>query len=311
MLSGTIVGINASGEGFLSHDGNLLSFPGALPGDTISFSVSLGGNARMEEFLSPSEARVKSDCPFHGPCGGCGLLELSERSRKEVKADLVRRTIEQFAPASQKIPFSFHPAHKLERYRPRIRLHQGRTAGIQAAGYLPASNWKGETLGGIVPITSCALLVPALAKRLRALCRAVGQMRAKVEGVHLLAGAKKGDIAVAHIVAGKKAYRDALEDVGRQLMRAADLVGVSYGDSDGSVKGVIGSVAIPGLIATGSANGPYMAEPSFFCQGNPWQNEKLIREVVRLASPGNAMLSSRAMPGQEILRFRLRLPVGK
>lgn len=289
---GVVSKFDARGRGCLLIDGDEVVVPGLFPGDEAEFvcdGVSRGRRTwRAEEITKPSPDRIKSDCPFHGPCGGCDWLELSEKGRRKAKQQLLVVALEGIPGIDTAVIAPFAAAREGEtiRYMPRVRIHQNRNRSTQDAGFLPAEGREDEAPDGIVPVTSCALLTKPLGKRFVAARRALGALPFRVDGLVLLAAGTGPETVTGHITLGAGASPGRVRPDLWKMMRAAGLAGLSYGRPDKGVEGVLEDVSVAGLLAHGVEGGPFFTEPGFFSQGNVFQNKLLIREVVRLAGAG-------------------------
>ncbi|MFZ2960132.1 MAG: hypothetical protein WA705_24895 [Candidatus Ozemobacteraceae bacterium] len=306
---GTVEGLDFLGRGLVTIDGRSFAHPGLVPGDQVELEAGEQGDGfwRVTGIFKPSVDRVKSDCPFHGPCGGCDLIELSEKARIRYKEDVVRKAVESIAGGGE---CRFHPflaAPEVVRYRHRMRLHQGRRAGQKNSGFLPSNSADGDEVSasGIVPVTACALLMKPLAKRLVAARRALTALPIKVRGFHLACSIIGEEKVAGHILLPSGTTAKRAKPLLESLMKAADLCGLSMGHDDGCVEGVMGSVMLLGQVAPGVSGGPYGAEPAIFTQGNVVQNKRLIAAVLKfgLVEPGERVVEGFAGAGNFTLAF--------
>lgn len=280
---------DARGRGLVVIDGDEVAVPGLFPGDEIEFVRETGPRGRAswepQELVKPSPERIKPDCPFHGPCGGCDWLELSEKGRRKGKQQMLQAAIDGIPDAVKVVVVPFAAAREGEtiRYMPRVRLHQSRHRETKDAGFLPAEGHEGETEGGIVPVTSCALLTKPLGKRLVAARRALGNLPFRVDGLVLIAANAGPETVTGHLTLGAGTSPGRVRPDLWKLIRGAGLAGLSYGRPDKGVEGVLEDVSVAGLLAHGVEGGPFYTEPGFFSQGNVFQNKQLVREVVRLS----------------------------
>lgn len=281
-----IEGLTSNGQAFVNLDGVLLRLPGFLPGDKIDLELDTSGKILDAQMVEPSPERVKPDCFFHGPCGGCDLLELSEKGRKKEKQAMIARALSRIPGGKDAYLYSFTSSREIIRYLPRVRLHQSRNYEERESGYLASENFAKQVPGGVVPVTACAIITQPLARRLVAARRILNQLPIFLESLTLMSSSShRSDRVVGHavLIKGRPAghhYKDL-----SKLMRAINLKGLSVATHDGKIKEVQGSVNVTGLIAPEVEGGPYDAEPSFFVQGNIFQNQVLVRKVVELCKP--------------------------
>jgi 23S rRNA (uracil1939-C5)-methyltransferase len=86
-----IEGLTPDGQAFIEVENKTIKLPGFLPGDKIEIFFTNDSKVESVKLIDPSPNRVKPDCFFHGPCGGCDLLELSEKGRKKEKQAMIER----------------------------------------------------------------------------------------------------------------------------------------------------------------------------------------------------------------------------
>lgn len=283
----TVEGLTNHGQPFVCLNDKPVRFNGTtLPGDKIEVFINSKGQAREGEIIEPSPDRVKPDCFFHGPCGGCDLLELSEKGRKNEKQAMIERSIARINLESPPFVHPLASSKELIRYLPRVRLHQSRNYEEREAGFLASEAYRNKIPGSIVPVTACALITPPLARRLVAARRILSQIPIFLESLTLMSSSsQRSDRVTGHAVMMKNKSTGAFYKDFLKIMRTAQLKGLSVATADGKIKEVHGSVSVTGLIAPEVDGGPYEAEPSFFVQGNVFQNPVLLRKVVDFCKP--------------------------
>ncbi len=286
-LTRTITGLTSQGQAFVDENGREIWINGGfLPGDKVSFCIDDRGRATSPELIDPSPDRVKPDCFFHGPCGGCDLLELSEKGRKREKQAMLKRALSRLEGGSAAVLRPFAAASELIRYRPRVRLHQSRNHEQRDAGFLASDAYQGKVPGGVVPVTSCAIITSQLNKRLVATRNILSHIPIFLENLTLMSSsAKHSDKVVGHatLMKGKTAGHFHKELM--KIMKAGQLKGLTVSGFDGKVKESHGDASVTGLIAPDCEGGPFIAEPSFFVQSNIFQNSVLIKKVLDYCQP--------------------------
>lgn len=285
-LTTIIEGLTPQGQAFVTISERQVWLPGYLPGDKVELTIDEKGWVKTATLLEPSPDRVKPDCYFHGPCGGCDLLELSEKGRKREKQAMIVRAMKKIENSDSTVLKPFLAAKELIRYRPRIRIHQSRNQEDRESGYLASENFQKNVVSGVVPITSCAIITQQLNKRLVATRKILNQIPICLESLTLMSSsAENSDKVVGHAVmrAGKTGafcHKDLMK-----VMRSAQLKGLTVSGLDGKVKEAHGTVPVTGLIAPDTEGGPYEAEPSFFVQSNIFQNSVLIKKILQYCEP--------------------------
>ena len=285
-----VEGLTCHGQAFVNIDNVLVRVPGFLPGDKIEIKLLANGKVAEAQLLEPSPERVKPDCFFHGPCGGCDLLELSEKGRKKEKQAMIARTLNRIPGGNEAYLHSFSASREIIRYLPRARLHQSRNYDERESGYLASENYAHQAPGGVVPVTACAIITQALARRLVAARKILNQLPVFLDNLTLMSSSShRSDRVVGHAVLMKGRPAGHHHNDLAKIMRAVNLKGLSVANNEGKIKEVLGTVSVTGLIAPEVAGGPYDAEPSFFVQGNIFQNQVLIRKVLELCKPAHGI----------------------
>jgi 23S rRNA (uracil1939-C5)-methyltransferase len=282
----TVEGLTSDGQAFVRDDDREIRLKGFLPGDKLEILFSEKGRISSVLLLEPSPDRVKPDCFFHGPCGGCDLLELSEKGRKKEKQAMIMRAIKAIPYSDKVFVHSFLASREIIRYLPRVRLHQSRNYDERESGFLASEQYEDKVPGGVVPVTACALITPPLARRLVATRKILSQIPICLESLTLMSSSSHhSDRVVGHAVLMKgKTAANCHENL-KKILRSASLKGLSVASHDGKMKKVYDTVSVTGLVAPDVDGGPYDAEPSFFVQGNIYQNQVLIRKVLEFCKP--------------------------
>ncbi len=118
----TIEGLAFNGQPFCTvNSTKVFLFGPFFPGDKVEISTDDDRSYHVSELIEPSKIRVKPDCVFYGPCGGCDLLEMSEKSRKSEKAAMIKRCVESLSPEDMPDIKPFDASKELIRYLPRSR----------------------------------------------------------------------------------------------------------------------------------------------------------------------------------------------
>ena len=134
----TIDGYGTSGEGVARlPDGMACFVAGALRRETCAVRLDKVGKSaawgHVEKVLTPSPARLPSDCPHYVSCGGCALRHMTYAEELEFKrqkvADCLRRIGDCDCPVS-----IIHGAKNTERYRNKVQFPVSKGAiGFYAA----------------------------------------------------------------------------------------------------------------------------------------------------------------------------------
>lgn len=289
-ITAKIEGLAPRGQAYLTHNDRKYYFDHLLPGDEIEIEFDADGQILTVDMIKPSSTRIKSDCHFYGPCGGCDLLELPEKIRKSEKQNMIKRCVNSLPDTKGTKIHKFAGSQEITGFMPRVRLHQGRDRENRSAGYLLSDAFKKEIKGGIVPVKNCPILMKPLNKRLVAARKILSQIPICLDSLVLMCSSSaRADRVTGHATLQQGKSHRAYFDEMQKIFRAVQLKGLSVSDYDGKIKEVIGSVTVTGLIAPETFGGPFVSEPSFFVQGNIYQNKVLVDTVVKFCNPKNGM----------------------
>src|SRR5690606_35557620 len=94
VVEGTIERMVPGGLGLLRDEEGIVLSRGGLVGERVRVEVeSRRGGVRQGQVVhisGRSPERVTPDCGAHPRCGGCDLLDLSERAQGDAKEEIVR-----------------------------------------------------------------------------------------------------------------------------------------------------------------------------------------------------------------------------
>lgn len=159
----------AGGEGLARLEGVPLFIPRSAPGDLLRVKIVERrpdyGRAEIEEVLEPGPARRPDPHPELSRTGACDLQHLKDDLQPGLKAAAVRETLERLGKIQLPEPVEIVSGEPWG-YRLRTQLH---TQVDPVAGGVKVGYFARGTNEEVVPLTSCALLVPALEEALAAL----------------------------------------------------------------------------------------------------------------------------------------------
>lgn len=149
-----IARLGQRGDGLAAGGDGPIAVPGALPGEHVEV-MREGQAVRLLGVTDPSPERREPFCPYYERCGGCVAQHMSGELQSEWKRGLVAETL---ARAGLDIevppPLDAHGAG-----RRRVTLHLRFQDGEGwVAGFMAARSHD------IVPIATCPVLVPDLAR---------------------------------------------------------------------------------------------------------------------------------------------------
>ena len=192
--------LDQEGRGVARRDGKAVFIEGALPGETVTYSVyrkkSSYEQATLGSVLRESASRVAPLCPHFGLCGGCSLQHFDARAQVAVKQRVLEDSLWHIGRVrpEQVLPAIHGPAWG---YRHRARF---------AVRYVPK---KGGALVGfhekkssyVADMDSCEVLPPrisALIRPLRDLVSALS-IRSRLPQIELALGAE-ADVLVLRVL---------------------------------------------------------------------------------------------------------------
>ncbi len=101
-----IIRLDHHGRGIAFIDGKIVFVDNALPGEKVKVEVfretSKYKEARVVEYITLSEKRTKSKCPFYEECGGCQLRHISYDDTIEFKKNKVLEILKKYADLEPK-----------------------------------------------------------------------------------------------------------------------------------------------------------------------------------------------------------------
>ncbi|MBQ0110729.1 MAG: class I SAM-dependent RNA methyltransferase, partial [Oscillospiraceae bacterium] len=92
-----ITDVSKEGSGIGHYNGFAVFVLGALTGDRVLCHVILAKKnyciAKIVKMITPSPARIESDCDVSRSCGGCTYRELNYKKELDIKAETVTETL--------------------------------------------------------------------------------------------------------------------------------------------------------------------------------------------------------------------------
>ena len=152
-----ITALSHQGEGIGRYNGMAVFVPMAAVGDRLRVRIvkvlKHMAYGIIREVVSPSESRVKNDCPVFNSCGGCALRHISYEEELRCKEGFVRDNLLRIGKIETEF-LPILPSHETGRYRNKaqypVRLMDGR---VKAGFFAPRSH-------RLIPVEDC-LLQPA------------------------------------------------------------------------------------------------------------------------------------------------------
>lgn len=160
-MRGIVHAIAKGGAGVVRLDDGTAFVPGALPQETIEFTLTDRRRSvwqgELVEVLEPSPQRVAPPCPLYGRCGGCNLQHLEYAGQLEAKRAIVLANLRRIAGY---VPPEPPPIQGSPPWRYRTKTLFRRRG--EAIGFY------GRHSNTLCPVSSCLLLPPVVEEAMAA-----------------------------------------------------------------------------------------------------------------------------------------------
>lgn len=137
-----------------TEEGYVLFVPQTAPGDIIKAKIlktlSSYGYAKVEEILTPSEARIEMDCPVFSKCGGCVFRHIRYEKELEIKKNLVDAQFARIGGLDVRCE-GITPSPEKEGYRNKAQFPVGRDGKGLYFGFFASHSHR------IIKCENCAL----------------------------------------------------------------------------------------------------------------------------------------------------------
>ncbi len=98
IIEGKVIRYDYPGKGILQAENREVAVKGVLPGQTVRCRIKKANSSKCEamllEVLERSGKEQDSDCPHYPECGGCQMRTFPYEDQLEMKADQIRRLLE-------------------------------------------------------------------------------------------------------------------------------------------------------------------------------------------------------------------------
>ena len=138
ILTVTCERLGSNGEGVARFGDTVLFIPGFLTGEKARVKVLAVKDkiayGKVEELLTPAEARVRPVCAVFGKCGGCQLQHVRYRTQLAFKTELVKNTLKKIGGIDAEVS----PCIRSDReygYRNKLILPIGQKNGRTVVGF--------------------------------------------------------------------------------------------------------------------------------------------------------------------------------
>jgi len=200
MQSLTIESLDQEGRGVARRDGKAIFIEGALPTETVTYSVYRKKpnyeQATVGSVLKESASRVAPRCAHFGMCGGCSLQHFDARVQVAVKQRVLEDSLWHIGRvrAEQVLPAIYGPAWG---YRHRARFAVRYVA--KKGGALVGFHEKRSSY--VADMDSCEVLPPRLSALIRPLRDLVGALsiRSRLPQIEVALG-EGADVLVLRVL---------------------------------------------------------------------------------------------------------------
>ena len=291
----SIDGYTSEALGVCHIDGRAVFVPGAIPGELWRIRIlkvtSNSVYAKGEELLSPSPARIESDCPYYGKCGGCDTRHMSYAQELDFKLGRVNDALKRIGKQSFTVK-EIIGSDSIARYR-----NKGIFA-VADVGGVPSSGFFRERSHDLIPVEQCLIqneLTERTAKAVTDFMTAHGipaynEQTGKGTVRHIFCReAVNSKDAVACIISAR-GFGGLTNDLAAAVRNACpELTGIVL-----NINKTVGNTVLSGDFYTlwGKAEIcdtlcglKFNIAPQAFYQINPPQAEKLYRKALEYASP--------------------------
>jgi 23S rRNA (uracil1939-C5)-methyltransferase len=149
------------GSGLARAEGKAVFVPFTLPGELVEAHITEDrvsyANAGLDAVLEASPERVSPACAYFGQCGGCHYQHASYAQQTEMKAEILRETLER--ARLREIPEIAVVQGEPLGYRNRIRLHVDRASSMLC--------YKRRGSHANLAVNACPIAAPVLEEALQ------------------------------------------------------------------------------------------------------------------------------------------------
>ncbi len=290
--TGIVSDFGYEGEGIIKTEDYVVFLPFAVPGEKVRYKVlKVAKNlvyGKVEEVLTPAEARVRPNCPVFTKCGGCSLMHLSYKKQLLLKRDIVSNCLKKIAFIDI-TPQNTVPSKPEFNYRVKLQLpiRQG-INGIEV-GFFATNSHR------LVPINNCVIHGEWCEGVIKAIKRyaeekhisAYDESTGKGLLRHLVVKKAGKQFIVVLVVNGKKIpHINYFDQLISQALKAEYSLFVNVNERNDNV--ILGSdyvkISGKGFISDTFSGINYTVGPESFIQVNEYVKGRLYGTAVELAT---------------------------
>lgn len=185
------------GRGLASLEGKTLFIQGALPDEVVTARLVEEHprfiEARVDQVIQVSPARVEPPCEHYRDCGGCQLQHVSAEAQLALKQQALLQQLQHWGKVS---PKRLLPAVSQNSFAYRARARLGVWYEVDGKVSLGFRQQQSKT---ITPITHCQVLVPSLDALIQPLQAWLETLTSKaVTHIELVAGGAQTALVIRH-----------------------------------------------------------------------------------------------------------------
>ncbi len=277
------------GAGVARVDGKVCFVAGAAPGDRLRVTLVAHKRsyceAEIAEIMTPGKERIVPPCPIFGQCGGCQWQHLTYEAQLQAKEEIFATALQRTAHVARESIEPILASEKQFGYRSRIQVKVCSANDRLMFGFFrPGTHHVVE-----FPAAGCMLADPRLnlaLAEIKQLFVSVPDPQ-QISQVNLAVGDAGGVLAIVHYLGRTPDKLSAFLLAHHQELTAVAGIFLRVG-SNGAIRKVIGASVINYQLLVPS-------DPETICnmqvscggfsQINLRQNQKLIKEAIRLSAP--------------------------
>lgn len=160
------------------HNGLVILVQFAAPQERLRVRITERrknfARAVIDRILEPASSRREPPCQYFGSCGGCQLQHLTYEAQLGAKVGFIRDALERIGRVDWPLQISIHHGDEFG-YRARAQIRIDRKSG--GIGFNKAGS------NTVCDVTSCPILVPALADALHSLRNVLSNASIRDHGI--------------------------------------------------------------------------------------------------------------------------------
>ncbi|MGH8728122.1 MAG: 23S rRNA (uracil(1939)-C(5))-methyltransferase RlmD [Burkholderiales bacterium] len=280
MPQANVESLDQEGRGIARHEEKVVFIHGALPGETVEFSVFRKNPsfdlANATRIVKPSAYRVAPRCRYFGTCGGCSLQHLDSNAQVAVKQRVLEDALARLGKVK---PDVILPAIYGEAWGYRARARLAARLVEKKGGVLAGFHEKRSSF--IADMESCEVLPEKLSSLLKPLRELLGELSISNRVPQIEVAVTEDATALSLRILGLLSDKDLA--LLRDFARSHEVVFHVQPGGPESVRPLNGEGALKYSLREFDVTLSFT--PSDFTQVNPAINRVLVRRAVTLLDP--------------------------